>query len=118
MSQRYVLDYLELPSTSSKGTARFFETAFGWKATNYGPTYDAIEEGAGIDVGIDADPTSRAAAPLPVIRTDDLALAQSAVVAAGGVIVRPTYAYPGGERFHAREPGGNEFAVYRPAEQH
>ena len=33
-------------------------------------------------------------------------------LAAGGTITRPQYDFPGGRRFHFREPGGNELAVY------
>jgi predicted enzyme related to lactoylglutathione lyase len=35
-----------------------------------------------------------------------------AVTAAGGEIVKPIFAFPGGRRFHFREPGGNELAVW------
>ncbi len=34
------------------------------------------------------------------------------MVAAGGVITRPAYDFPGGRRFFFREPGGAELAVY------
>jgi predicted enzyme related to lactoylglutathione lyase len=34
------------------------------------------------------------------------------VQAAGGVITRPPFDYPGGRRFHFREPGGTELAVH------
>ena len=50
--------------------------------------------------------------PLPVIRVEDLEAAFSDVEAAGGRIVRPIFAFPGGRRFHAVDPAGNEFAVY------
>ena len=34
------------------------------------------------------------------------------VETAGGVITRPIFPFPGGRRFHFREPSGNELAVY------
>jgi predicted enzyme related to lactoylglutathione lyase len=34
------------------------------------------------------------------------------VEAAGGIISTPTFAFPGGRRFHFIEPSGNEFAVW------
>ena len=49
---------------------------------------------------------------MPVIRTDDLDDAERRVTAAGGTITRPQYDFPGGRRFHFREPGGSELAVY------
>ena len=43
---------------------------------------------------------------------DDLAEAEKAVKLAGGVITQPPFTFPGGRRFHFREPGGNELAVW------
>jgi len=106
----YTLDYVELPSTDNTATARFLSEAFGWPAVDYGPDYSALEAG-GAEMGVDGS-AGRATAPLAIIRADDLEAAERAVVAAGGVILRPIYPYPGGRRFHFREPGGNELAVY------
>jgi uncharacterized protein len=38
------------------------------------------------------------------------------VVGAGGVITLDPFDFPGGRRFHFREPGGNELAVWMPVE--
>lgn len=108
MSDR--LDYIEFPSTDREKSSAFFRSAFGWGTTSYGPTYDGIE-GAGIDGGIDAS-AERVAATMAVVRTDDLDAAEHRVLAAGGTITRPQFDFPGGRRFHCREPGGNELAVY------
>lgn len=34
------------------------------------------------------------------------------IVAAGGKVIKPIFAFPGGCRFHFIEPGGNEFAAW------
>jgi predicted enzyme related to lactoylglutathione lyase len=104
------LDYIEFPSTDRAATSAFFRAAFGWGMISYGPGYDALD-GAGMDGGIDQSP-DRVAATMAVVQTDDLDAAEARVVAAGGVITRPQYDFPGGRRFHFREPGGNELAVY------
>lgn len=104
------IDYIEFPSSNRASTSGFFEKAFGWSMLSYGPDYDALQ-GAGIDGGIDQAP-EKVAATLAVVRTDDLDDAEQRVVAAGGVITRAQFDYPGGRRFHFREPGGNELAVY------
>jgi predicted enzyme related to lactoylglutathione lyase len=111
MRALYQIDYLEFPSTNGVRTREFFAEVFGWRFTNYGPTYDGIDD-AGIDAGIQADASEASAAPLPVIRTTDLEVAERDVVAAGGVITRPPFDFPGGRRFHFREPGGNELAIW------
>jgi uncharacterized protein len=104
------IDYLEFPSANRAQSSAFFQAAFGWGITSYGPGYDGLE-GAGIDGGIEQAP-ERAAVPLAVIRTEDLDDAERRVVTAGGVITRPQFDFPGGRRFHFREPGGNELAVW------
>ena len=104
------IDYIEFPTSNGTATGKFFSDAFGWKLIEYGPAYTGLD-GAGIDGGIDGGP-GRVAAPLAVIRADDLDDAERRVVAAGGIVTRPQFDFPGGRRFHFREPGGSELAVY------
>ncbi len=104
------IDYVELPSSDRASSSAFFQQAFGWGITSYGPNYDGIE-GAGVDGGIDQAP-DRSAAPLIIVRTDALEDAEARVRSAGGVVTRAIFAFPGGRRFHFREPGGNEMAVW------
>ena len=104
------IDYVEFPSSNRALTSAFFQAAFGWGVVSYGPDYDGITN-AGIDGGVD-QAAEKAAAPLAIVRTDDLNGAEHRVLAAGGVITRPQFDFPGGRRFHFREPGGNEMAVW------
>jgi|SRR5215217_114185 len=104
------IDYIEFPSTDRAATSGFFQSAFGWGITSYGPDYDGLD-GAGIDGGVD-QAEGQVAATMAIIRTDDLDDAERRVIAAGGVITREQFDFPGGRRFHVREPGGNELAVY------
>lgn len=110
MPGSYQIDYVEFPSNDGIRTREFLGKAFGWLFTSYGPAYDEIN-GAGIGAGIDSD-SDRPAAPLAVIRTIDLEAAERDVTAAGGIITRPAFDFPGGRRFHFREPGGIELAVW------
>lgn len=104
------IDYIEFPSTNLGQSSAFFQAAFGWGMVSYGPDYSALK-GAGIDGGID-QAASKVAATMAIIRTDDLDDAERRVRAAGGTITQPQFDFPGGRRFHFREPGGNEMAVY------
>jgi predicted enzyme related to lactoylglutathione lyase len=45
-----------------------------------------------------------------------IALCQARVLAAGGKITRDIFSFPGGQRFHFKEPGGNELAVWSDSE--
>ncbi len=105
------IDYVELPVSDGAASKVFFETAFGWVLTDYGPTYAATTTGD-VDLGLDSTPGETVAAPLAVIRVDDLDEARSGVLAAGGEITRDIFAFPGGRRFHFREPGGCELAAW------
>jgi len=51
-----------------------------------------------------------------VVSADDLEVAERRVAEAGGKIVRPTYSFPGGRRFHFTDPAGNELAVWSDKE--
>ena len=104
------IDYLEFPSSNRGVTSAFFQAAFGWGITSFGPDYDGINN-AGIDGGIDQAP-GKVTGTMAIIRTDNLDNAERRVLAAGGTITRPQFDFPGGRRFHFREPGGNEMAVY------
>ena len=104
------LDYLELPGGALPQTKAFYGESFGWTFTDYGPTYAAFEQG--LDGGFDADAGEATPQPLPVLYAQDLEAMQARVEAAGGVIVRPIYAFPGGRRFHFRDPAGSELAVW------
>lgn len=109
------IDYIEFPSSDRAMTSGFFREAFGWGITSYGPIYDGLE-GAGLDGGVDAS-ADRVDATMAVVRTDDLDDAERRVLAAGGTITRAQFDFPGGRRFHFREPGGNELAVYISREE-
>ena len=43
---------------------------------------------------------------------DDLEATQRDIIRAGGQVVRETFAFPGGRRFHFTDPSGNELAVW------
>ena len=101
---------VEFPSTNRAVTSAFVQAAFGWGVTSYGPDYDALTD-AGIDGGVDQS-ADRVAATMAILKTGDLDAAEKRVLAAGGVITRPQFDFPGGRRFHFREPGGNELAVF------
>ena len=104
------IDYVEFPSRDRAATSAFFSAAFGWRQVSYGPDYDGLD-GAGIDSGVDQG-EGKVSATMAIVRSDDLDDAERRVRAAGGVITRAQFDFPGGRRFHFREPGGNEMAVW------
>jgi predicted enzyme related to lactoylglutathione lyase len=107
------IDYVEMPGADLGETKRFYSEAFGWTFTDYGPDYAAFDEG--LDGGFWADPEANpegAAKPMVILFAHDLEAMEAKVVAAGGVVVRPIFSFPGGRRFHFTDPAGNELAVW------
>lgn len=108
-----VLDYVELPVGSAPEACTFYGDAFGWSFTAYGEDY-AAHEGGPCQLGIDGTKDAKKTpAILPVIRVEDLEAVQSSVISAGGTIVQEIFAFPGGRRFHFRDPQGNVLGVYQ-----
>ena len=106
------LNYVELPARDIAATRRFYEQAFGWSMTEFGPTYAATTTGD-TDIGLQGDGSEATRAPLPVFEVEDLEAALRAVEQAGGKLVRPIFAFPGGRRFHFLDPAGNELAAVK-----
>lgn len=109
MSTVLPISYIELSSSDLAASRAFFGQAFGWSFTDYGAGYLGFDN-AGVDGGVtQAEAT---APPLVILYADDLDAAEAAVRAAGGEITVPQFEFPGGRRFHVREPGGNALAVW------
>lgn len=108
------LNYMEYAAKNLAATTAFFESVFAWKFTYYGPEYVAFDN-QGLEGGFyKADLSSKSdhGAALTIFYSDNLESTMAKVVAAGGVIVKPIFDFPGGRRFHFEEPSGNEFAVW------
>ena len=104
--------FVELPARDLAASRSFYQAAFGWGLTDFGPTYACTMSGD-VDIGLQGDMTEATRAPLAVIAVDDLETAQAAVEQAGGVITQAIFAFPGGRRFHFTDPSGQELAVLK-----
>ena len=65
------------------------------------------------DLGLNGDVEQSTSQLLPVIEVDDLEAAEQAVRDAGGEITLPIFGFPGGRRFHFRDPAGHELAAMK-----
>jgi len=114
MSDHHHFNYIELPTTDMAAMKAFYSAVFGWDYVDYGPTYAAIT-GAGMDGGFDANGGDRGPSDqgaLVVLYSDSPEETETAVKAAGGDITVPIFSFPGGRRFHFKDPSGNELAVW------
>jgi len=105
------LNYLELPVGQVAGARDFYGKAFGWSFTEYGPDYAAAEGGA-VAIGLNGTQDQAIKLLLPLIEVDDLEATLEAVTAAGANITVPIFSFPGGRRFHFRDPDGNELGAF------
>ncbi|MBX7105212.1 MAG: VOC family protein [Gemmataceae bacterium] len=103
-------NFIELPTKDLAASWAFYEKAFGMAMTEFGPTYACTMTGD-VDIGLQADAEEATAAPLPVIEVNDLEATLATVIAAGATVTKPIFGFPGGRRFHFRDPGGNELAA-------
>lgn len=110
------INYVELPAKNLDATKAFFRDVFGWSFTDYGTEYTAFAAAeAGLDGGFyqaDFAASTQTGSALVVLYSSDLAKTQAKIEAAGGVIIKPVFAFPGGRRFHFADPNGNEYAVW------
>jgi predicted enzyme related to lactoylglutathione lyase len=118
MNKHEKINYVEFPARDLGATKAFFQSAFGWTFTDYGPTYCAFS-GEGLDGGFyeaDLAASTKKGSALIVFYSADLEQTQAKVEDAGGRINKPIFSFPGGRRFHFTEPSGNEFAVWGEAD--
>ena len=107
------LNYVELGGGDLAATKRFYADALGRAFTDYGPTYAACNEG-GVAFGLQGVASEAEPAPLAIFEVHDVEAAVGRVQAAGGTVTVPLFSFPGGRRFHFRDPAGNVLGVWQP----
>ncbi len=107
------INYIEFPMGDPGLVKAFYEAAFGWIFTDWGPDYISFE-GAGLEGGFnrEAGITATSPGPLVILYAHDLEEKEARITKAGGAITRTIYSFPGGRRFHFKDPVGNELAVW------
>ncbi|MEM9538373.1 MAG: VOC family protein [Cyanobacteria bacterium P01_E01_bin.42] len=114
MTESEKIDYVEFPAKDMPETKAFFARVFGWSFEDFGREYTAFSA-PGLNGGFfqsDLASSTANGGALIVFYSRDLEATQAKIEAAGGVIVKPIFSFPGGRRFHFCEPSGNEFAVW------
>lgn len=107
------IDYIEFSVTDMAQSKRFYEAAFGWTFNDYGDDYAGIRKRNGGEAGgLRLMPTVSTGGPLVILYSDNLDASLASVRAAGAEITTEPFDFPGGRRFHFRDPSGNELAVW------
>ena len=104
----HAINYIEFPCTRPARIQAFYGRVFGWTFQEYGPDYLAFNDGT-LDGGFTTEAAISHAGPLIVLYSADLEASLKEVKAHGGSIEKQIFAFPGGRRFHFKDPDGNEF---------
>ncbi len=108
------INYIEFAAKSLDKTKYFFERTFNWEFTDYGEEYTAFEA-KGLSGGFyqsTAASIPQVNTPLLILFSKNLEQSFELVKSQGVEITRPIFSFPGGRRFHFKEPSGNELAVW------
>lgn len=108
------INYVELKAPDLEIVKDFYQQAFGWTFTDYGPTYTAFSN-SGVEGGFEKTDQEVVNGALIVLHHENLELIQEQVEKAGGKISVPIFSFPGGRRFQFIDPAGNELAVWTEA---
>ncbi|ALJ06296.1 glyoxalase [Pseudalgibacter alginicilyticus] len=104
------VQYIEFLSSDIDKAKHFYQTCFNWKFTDYGKTYTAFE-GDYVDGGFTKG-KPQIGSILIVLYSNDIEYTKNKIINAGGIIVKDTFDFPGGKRFHFNDLDGYELAVW------
>ncbi|MPY26560.1 VOC family protein [Shewanella psychropiezotolerans] len=114
MNAHHAINYIEMPVADISATKQFFEQVFDWEFVDYGPEYTCFTN-AGIAGGFYLSEQIFDLAkgtPLVVLYSSQLEASMARVEGAGGEVSKAIFSFPGGRRFHFKDPSGNEFAIW------
>lgn len=105
------IDYIEFSALDLNVFKEFYGSVFGWSFEDWGPDYISFS-GAGLEGGVNGGETPVEGTTRVILYSDNLEKTAEAIVAAGGEILE-ALEFPGGRRFHYRDPCGNHLAVWK-----
>lgn len=105
------IDYIEFTAPDLAPIKKFYGEVFNWEFQDWGDEYSSFSDGR-VDGGFARGETKRGHGPLVILYSTNLEEIQQKVRAVGGTIVKDTFSFPGGRRFHFADPAGNELAVW------
>ncbi|WP_410012985.1 VOC family protein [Sodalis sp. C49] len=106
------VDYVEFNVSDIQRAKQFYGSAFGWAFTDYGPTYTEFYDGRITGGFTSTEAITPGGGPLVIFYASDLPGTLKKLEAAGAEIVKPIFAFPGGQRFHFKDPDGYILGVW------
>jgi len=105
------ITYIEFKASDLDAVKSFYQTAFGWTFTDYGPTYTSFSN-SGIAGGFEVSNEPVVGGVLVVLYHEDLKQAKATIEKLDAEITVDIFSFPGGHRFQFKDPAGNELAVW------
>ncbi len=105
------IDFIEFKAQNLEQIKAFYSSCFGWEFTDYGEGYAAFSA-SGLAGGFERSDQPITNGALVVLYHSDLNAISTRITEHGGEITVPVFSFPGGRRFHFKDPSGNELAVW------
>ncbi len=105
------INYIEFKANDLVVIKDFYSKAFQWKFTDYGPTYTSFSE-SGLFGGFEHSVENIVNGALVVLYHSNLETIKNTIISSNGIISKDIFSFPGGRRFHFKDPAGNELAVW------
>ena len=105
------ISYIEFKTASLENIKEFYSNCFQWKFTDYGPGYTSFSE-SGMQGGFEKSEDPIVNGALIVLYHTNLEMIKSNIINEGGTITKNIFSFPGGKRFHFKDPSGNELAIW------
>ena len=104
------INYIEFKAHDLEAIKTFYNQCFGWKFTDYGPTYIAFHESS-MQGGFEKTDEPIVNGVLVILYHENLEIIQDKIIEAGGKIIKPIFEFPGGKRFHFMDSSENKLAI-------
>lgn len=107
------IDYIEMATSNIPKTQVFFGYLLRWSFQDFGPDYIAFNDGR-MAGGFYKSKTIAALSEGSVLVLFYISMLKDFLnrsLELDGFIVKDIFLFPGGRRFHFKEPGGSEYAI-------
>jgi len=105
------INYIEFRARDLNAIKAFYTNVFGWTFVDFGPDYCSFSD-SGVRGGFTRTDTIIENGALIVLYHSDLRSVKNKILRSGGIITKDIFSFPGGQRFHFKDPDGNELAVW------
>jgi predicted enzyme related to lactoylglutathione lyase len=105
------INYVEFKAKDLEQIKKFYNQTFSWSFKNHGEEYVSFSD-SGLRGGFEKSDNVVVNGAIVVLYHEDIEGIKAKITANGGSISKEIFTFPGGRRFHFKDPAGNELAVW------